>query len=188
MSLNILFMGGAKRVAMANLFKKAAAERGMECNIFSSELSYHLPIAAVGTIVEGRRWADADIYEHMQMLCKKHDISIVVPFIDGSVAVAARLHELMPEVFTPTSGADKAELMFDKVRAAEAFENAGLPVPATFMGGDVTMPLIAKPRHGSASQGLVMIDNNADLAALPDASDYLIQQRIDHREEISVDC
>lgn len=187
-AVNILFLGGAKRVAMAKLFKSAAARRDLDCNIFSSELGTHLPIAAVGTIVEGRRWADADIYEHLAHLCDKHSIDIVVPFVDGAVAVAANLHDMKPEVFVPAASAELSELMFDKVRAAEFFENLSLPVPPTFQGCEVTAPLIAKPRHGSASQGLVMIDSESDLMQLADRSDYLIQQRFDHREEISVDC
>lgn len=186
--VNILFLGGAKRVAIARLFKKAAAERGMECNIFSSETTRNVPISCVGTVVEGRRWTDDDIYDHLRSLCRKHEIDIVIPFVDGAVAVAARLHDMMPEVFTPTSSAELSEAMFDKVRAADIFESKGLPVPATYRGGDVNGPLIAKPRHGSASQGLLLIDS-ADMLPAPDVRDnYLIQHRFDRREEISVDC
>lgn len=187
-SINILFLGGAKRVAMARLFKKAAAERGLECNIFSSEIVANVPISCIGTVLEGRRWSDPDIYDHLQRLCADHAIHIVIPFVDGAVAVAARLHELMPHVFTPTSSAEASEDMFDKVRAAEAFEACGLPVPATYKGGPVGDPLIAKPRHGSASQGIFRIDSDADLPSADARDNYLIQRRFDRREEISVDC
>lgn len=187
-SVNILFLGGAKRVAMARLFKEAAAGRGMECSIFSYELRADEPIACIGKVITGRRWRDDDIYGHLQAVCREHAIDIVVPFVDGAVAVAARLHELVPHVFAPSSSAEDAEAMFDKVRAAEVFETCGLPVPPTYRGGPVTEPLIAKPRHGSASQGILRIDREADLPA-PDIRDsYLIQGRFDRREEISVDC
>lgn len=89
----------------------------------------------------------------------------------------------------PVGDKSKAEDMFDKCICASLFEAAGLPIPATYSGGDITMPLIAKPRNGSASKGIEMIDTADDLAHLPMPIDsYLIQERIDDREEISVDC
>lgn len=187
-SVNILFLGGAKRVAMARLFKIAAAERGLQCNIFSSEVVPNVPISCIGTVLDGLRWSDPDIYNHLLRLCDDHSIHIVIPFVDGAVAVAARLRELAPHVFAPTSSAETAEAMFDKVRAAEIFEGCGLPAPATYKGGPVGTPLIAKPRHGSASQGILLINSDAELPLAEERDKYLIQQRFDHREEISVDC
>ena len=63
MNDGILFLGGAKRVAMANLFKKAAAERGLGCRIFSYELRADEPIASVGTVIVGRRWSDPEVVD-----------------------------------------------------------------------------------------------------------------------------
>ena len=187
-TVNILFLGGAKRVAMGRLFIDAAERRGMKCRIFSSEITHNVPISSIGTVVEGRRWTDADIYDHLSALCTRHHINIVIPFVDGAVAVAAHLNTLLPDIFTPTASAELAERMFDKVLAAETFEAAGLPVPPTWHGGTPSLPLIAKPRHGSASQGLIMIDTEAQLQDISTPADYLIQRRIDRREEISVDC
>lgn len=184
----ILFLGGAKRVAMARLFKAAAAARGIDCRIYSSEIGTHHPIATEATVVEGLRWSDPGLYDRLQQQCRELGISVAVPFVDGAVSVAARLHELMPEVFAPTSSDALAEAMFDKVRAASVFEAAGLPVPPTWRGGAVDGPLIAKPRHGSASKGIVLIDSATDLAAIAAPDDYIIQRRFDRREEISVDC
>ena len=50
--VNILFLGGAKRVAMGRLFMAAAKKRGLECNIFSSEISRNVPISCIGPGVE----------------------------------------------------------------------------------------------------------------------------------------
>jgi len=187
-SVNILFLGGAKRVAMAKLFKKAAAERGLGCNIFSYEAVMNVPISCIGTVITGLRWNDTEIYGHLEQLCDRYDIGIVIPFVDGAVAVASRLHERLPHVFTPTSSAKISEAMFDKVAAARIFEENGLPVPETYNGGGVVMPLIAKPRHGSASKGLIRIDSENELPPVETRDSFLIQRRIDNREEISVDC
>lgn len=189
-TIRILFLGGAKRVSMARLFKQAASRAGMACEIFSYETDRCVPIACEATVVEGRRWADPDIQRHLHETVAQYHIDIIVPFVDGAVAVAANYAAAFPgEVFVPTGSAADAELMFDKVLAAEAFERAGLPAPRTYRPGDPCMRLIAKPRHGSASKGIVEISS---VEALDDImlrrDDYLIQKRIDNREELTVDC
>lgn len=189
-TINILFLGGAKRVSMARMFKDAARSFGLQAEIFSYEIDRCVPIACEATVVEGCRWTDSDILERLDDTVERLHIDIIVPFVDGAVAVAAAYAASYPgKVFVPTGSADKAELMFDKVRAAAAFEDAGLPVPTTYHPGDPSMRLIAKPRHGSASKGIIEICSVEELdRVLFRADDYLIQERIDHREELTVDC
>ena len=50
---NILMLGGAKRVSLARLLIEAGKRMGIEVNIFSSEIIKEVPIACVGTVVEG---------------------------------------------------------------------------------------------------------------------------------------
>ena len=187
--MNILFLGGAKRVSMARLFSKAAEEAGDPAVFFSYELNEYEPIAAVATVVIGKRWRDPDVYADLHRVCTDHDIRIMIPFVDGAVAVAAEYASRYPgTVFVPTGTPEQAEEMFDKIRAAVIFGRQGIPVPRTYLGGPVNRPLIAKPRHGSASKGIVAINTQADLDMLPDRDDYLIQDRIDRRREVTVDC
>lgn len=185
-SINILFLGGAKRVEMARNFKRAAKSLGRECCIFSYELDEYAPISCEATIIKGLKWRDKELMQHLASVCREYSIDIVVPFVDGAVAVAAEMSN-RGLAFAPTSTAEKAEQMFDKVVSAKLFEEAGVAIPATYTGGDITAPLIAKPRHGSASHGIISIDCPEDLNAI-NADDYLIQQRIDNRREYTVDC
>ena len=186
--VNILFYGGAKRVSMARLFKRAAREAGAEAHIFGYELTTTVPLAAeADAIITGLRNSDPAVYAHLDEVCRRHDISVVVPFIDGAVAVAAEFaRRYSGRAFVPAGDPAACADMFDKTRAQAIFEQAGLPVPATWHGGEVTHPLIAKPRHGSASKGLIAIDCADDIPA--NAADYLIQERFDRRRELTVDC
>ncbi|MDE6287642.1 MAG: ATP-grasp domain-containing protein [Muribaculaceae bacterium] len=183
---NVLFLGGAKRVSMARLFKKAAADMGLKCNIFSYEMSTREAIACEATVIEGLRWSDPAVDGHLRGIIQKNAIKAVVPFVDGAVAVAARLADV---TFAPCCTPDKAEQMFDKVVAATLFEKVSLPKPATYVPGEPSLMLIAKPRHGSASQGIVEIRSLEQLDTILGMGDkYLIQERIDRREEYTVDC
>lgn len=189
--ISFLFLGGAKRVAMAQMFKDACRKRGFEGVIVGYELSRWSSLAQEGTIVEGLRWSDPAVYADLDRVCRKYEIDIVVPFVDAAVGVAAefvRSHSTT-QVFSPVGERADVEKMFDKCAAAALFESAGLPIPATYRAGMSCSSLIAKPRFGSASKGIVAIDSEADFKNLAGTvDDYLIQERIDKRKELTVDC
>lgn len=184
-AVNILFLGGAKRVSMARRFKEAAAALGRGCAVFSYELSLHEPIACEATVIVGRRWNDPDVDADLRRVIAEHGISIVVPFVDGAVAVAARLADV---VFVPASTPQMAEAMFDKVIADAMFVRAGLPVPRRIGSQPECGRYIAKPRHGSASKGIVVCDSVEQAAELALTDNYLVQEYIAAREEYTVDC
>lgn len=184
--IGLLFLGGAKRVSMARKFKAAAAVRGMTCRIYSYEMCTEVPIALEAEVLVGLRWKDPEVVDDIVRICRQKNIHAVIPFVDGAVAIAAAVRE--HGIFAPVLNAEGAELMFDKVRANSRFMQSGLPVPRTWECGSIVFPLIAKPRHGSASKGLIMIDTQTELEALKDKDAYLIQERMDHRREITVDC
>lgn len=188
-SLGFLFLGGAKRVTMAQMFKEACARRGLGCTITGYELDAHSALALEGDIVEGTRWSDPAIFAELDDICRNHAISVVLPFVDGAVGIAAEFaaKHSSTGVFAPVSPRQEVDRMFDKCAAADFFERLGLPIPATYRSGAPCGKLIAKPRFGSASKGIVEINSLQKLYEIS-ASKYLIQERIDNREEITVDC
>lgn len=187
MKLGILFLGGAKRVSMGRKFISAALALGHEAAIYGYELSPRQPLAEIAEkIFTGLRWNDPEVDADLRRIIAENNIRIVVPFVDGAVAVAARLADA---AFVPACPPQLAEQMFDKVVCAELLTNASLPVPATYRtGSEITMPLIAKPRHGSASKGIVCFNDKIPEAIVAHTDDFLIQERIDNRTEFTVDC
>ena len=190
-SIGFLFLGGAKRVTMARMLREACSARGLEARITGYELDAHSALALEGDIVEGVRWGDPAIFAELDGVCREHDIDIILPFVDGAVGIAAEFvaRHSSTDVFAPVSARKDVDRMFDKCAAADFFETHGLPVPATYRTGAPCGKLIAKPRFGSASKGIVMIDGLHKLYELKGHEDrYLIQERIDNRDEITVDC
>lgn len=190
--VNLLFLGGAKRVAMARMFKDAAHRRWLECSITGYELHANSALACEGEIVEGLRWDDPDLLADIDRIVKGHNIDIILPFVDSAVGVAADfVASTTPgNVFAPVSDRNRVECMFDKIAAAELFERLELPIPPTWHHDAPCGHLIAKPRFGSASKGIEKIDNLRDLHQIIGRGEdkYLIQQRFDNREEITADC
>ena len=187
--LNVLFLGGAKRVSFAEQLIKAGKEYGIEVSIFSHELSDCEPVASVGKIIVGSKYASPGIDAEIGDIISTYGIHIVLPFIDPGIEVAARCKDRNPGVFVPVSSVEASHLMFDKILSAGEFCRLGIPVPKTYVVGDISYPAILKPRCGSASRG-IMIANSADEMPHVDgiADKYLIQQYIADREEYTVDC
>ena len=187
--LSILMHGGAKRVSIARMFLAEAKKMGLKLDLYSWELQPVVPIAEVAEIAVGRRCDDPLLLEDLHKFTLEKGINIMIPFIDPAIGVVAKYRDLYGGIFAPLGSLESVEGMFDKVVAAEIFEKAGLPIPATYSLENHLFPLIAKPRFGSASQGILVIDSEEQLAEIADkADDYLLQEYISRREEITVDC
>ncbi len=78
-TINILFLGGAKRVSMARMFKSAARAAGRQAEIFSYEIDRCVPIACEATVIEGCRWSDPDILERLDATVDRYAIDISSP-------------------------------------------------------------------------------------------------------------
>jgi len=184
--INILFLGGAKRVSLAELFIKNGISLGIKINIFSYELDAYLPIAEVGQVIIGKRWADPDLFSHLCGVIEEYNIDIVLPFVDPSIKICADLINYLPNLFAPVSSSDVATIFFHKARADEWFHVNNIPRPVN----QNRFPLIAKPVTGSASKGLIIIQSQDQLEQfqkIDNQADYLVQQFI-KGEEFSVDC
>lgn len=164
---NILFVGGGRRVTLANLFKR----RGF--NIFSYETSLKVPISSVGTILLGKKWKDPEIKQDLINKIKECDIDLVIPLMDEAVSVCAELKNLFPFIVTP--GLESANICLDKL----LFEQFMLENYKGFYPVPDTTDIISKPRFGFASRGIIYGKSE---------SPYMINQRIIKGQEYSVDC
>lgn len=188
--VNILFLGGAKRVAMGRLFIEAGRRLGMEVVLFSYELSTEVPVSEVSRVIVGRRWNDPALMEDLHEVVTENRIDIIIPFVDPAVEIAARYCMSDPSVWTPFKDGVLAAHMFDKCKADELFRNIGVPVPRNAGLEKITGEVIAKPRHGSASKGIRVMENDeyAAMRSRGETDGYIFQEYISDREEYTVDC
>ena len=186
--INIMMLGGARRVSMAELFKRSGERIGREVNIVSYELMEQVPIAVVGKVVVGLRWSDPNVVADIVKVAKEYEIDIILPFVDGAIEIASKVRNHLPDVFIPVGDFEVNRTMFDKVSAAKAFEQAGIPIPKTYSVINAKVPAIAKPRKGSASRGIKIFHTLDELMRLENLSDYLVQEYLENKEEYTVDC
>lgn len=178
--LNILFLGGAKRVSLAEKFIAEGKERGGDVNIFSYELDVNVPISFVGEIIIGLRWNDSNLYNHLLEVIDNKKIDIVLPFLDYATIVSSKLKKIASNknVFIPVSDEKRCEIFFNKYLANEWCIENNIKIPSNTN----IYPLIAKPIHGSASKGILVLETPDDLHNLVKPEDYLIQQFIKGKE------
>ena len=184
----VLMLGGARRVSMGELLINSGKRLGYNVEILSYELDCCVPIAAIGTVIIGRKWQDPHVVEHIVATVNRFGVNIILPFVDGAIAVASECKRLLPDVFIPVSEEDIATAMFDKALAAKLFAEKDIAIPSTYSFDDCRFPAIAKPRLGSASKGIKVINDTKELKQLQNPAEYLIQEYIAHREEYTVDC
>jgi carbamoyl-phosphate synthase large subunit len=187
-TINILMLGGARRVSLAEQLIRSAKRMGHDVNLISYELLTEVPIALVAEVVVGLKWSDPEVVDDICRLCREREVNIILPFVDGAIEIAALCKEKLPEVFIPVVEPGLAGTMFDKLEAAKIFKEAKLPIPRTYNALNAEMPAIAKPRHGSASRGIRIFHNIDELMHLDNLQDYLVQEYIGNNREYTVDC
>ncbi|MFI3239529.1 MAG: ATP-grasp domain-containing protein [Bacteroidales bacterium] len=186
--LSILMLGGAKRVSMARELIRAGEELGVKVLIYSHELSACEPISSVGTVIVGGKYSSPTISAELDAIIAKNNIDILLPFIDPAISVAKGCAMRISGLFVPVSDAQMIDTLFDKVLSAECFASAGLSIPKTYSVTRCEFPAILKPRKGSASKGIIVVNNSDELAAIAEIENYLIQEYIANNREYTIDC
>lgn len=185
-NINILFLGGAKRVSLAKRFIIAGLKLDIGIKIFSYELTKEVPIFSVAEVIVGKRWGDDDLVKHLLETIKIYDINIIIPCIDPAISLAAELKQMSLNIFIPVSEKRICEIMYDKCKSYDFFAALNVKLPSK----DFDYPMIAKPRKGSASVGIKVLKNEQNYIHFKNEyqeNDYLIQKYIE-AEEYTVDA
>ncbi|MEB3214601.1 MAG: hypothetical protein VKL39_24845, partial [Leptolyngbyaceae bacterium] len=88
-SLNILFLGGGKRVSLANRFIEAGKKIGKTINVYSYEASEQQPISVVGKVIQGRLWDDPGISADIINVLVNYEIDLLISNVDPALAIHA---------------------------------------------------------------------------------------------------
>jgi carbamoyl-phosphate synthase large subunit len=186
-NINILFLGGSKRVSIAEQFIKTGAKKNINVTIYSYELDKNEPIGYVGTILLGLKWTDPLLEEHLEKVIHENNIDIVVPFVDIASIICNNIQKKLEKVHFCTSSQDITKIMFDKKSANSWFLENNINVPST----EIKPPLIAKLNRGSGAKGMHLLKTNEELAIFfktdSAKTNYFCQEFIEG-DEYTVDC
>ena len=154
---NILFLGGSKRISLANYFKDAAKELNLKTSIFSYELRGNHPFQEVGEVIIGLKWNSRNIYSHLLNIVKKKRINLIVPCTDQSVLLLPKLNNYNGKNLCVTSSLELNKIFFNKIDSNQYIEKNkfGL-IPSTNKN---SFPKFIKPINGSSSVNTHKISN-----------------------------
>jgi carbamoyl-phosphate synthase large subunit len=189
-NLPILISSAGRRVGLLNCFRDALRGSG---RVFTIDCSGTAPAA---------RYADAswlvpqctspEFVTDVLSLCVREKVGLVIPTIDPELpiyaAAAARFQSSGTTVCI--SSAEAVNIGADKIATNAWLIDNGFPTVRQSSPKEVlrsksswTLPVIAKPRAGSASIGVRLIDNWNDLELLAATdSGYVVEQRAVGRE------
>jgi carbamoyl-phosphate synthase large subunit len=138
------------------------------------------------------RGDDPRFVDSVAGLCERDRIDVLVPTVDTELIPVARRAEVFEAHGTTVLGQtlDTLECCLDKwtlvQRVAAAAPDA--PVACTVLVDDEldtqswSFPFIAKPRRGSGSRGVTLVNDSAELARVPHDGSFIAQELLPGRE------
>ena len=173
--MNILLTSAGRRTYLVDYFKKALGETG-KVHVSNSE---RCPaFAAADCWVETPLIYDDAYIGFMQRYCVENDIKAIIPLFDIDIPILARNKASFERIGVTVVVPDThvAELCNDKWQMFNHLVAEGIATPQTFLSvddamyscrrGEVSFPLILKPRWGMGSIGMFAANNQGELEIL----------------------
>lgn len=199
--MTVLFSSAGRRVGLIECFRKAARSLGVSAEFVAIDMDPEWSPAcqvADHAVKVGRCTSDAYISEVMDV-CDRHKVSLIVPTIDTELLTYAEHRRLFADagIEIHLGSADFVRVARDKESTHHVLGRNGVPVPQTWLPGDLTkdlrsmhlpFPLIVKPKDGSASKGIRSVSSVEQLRAQIEGKDGYLVQEICTGQEYTVNC
>lgn len=173
--LRILFSCAGRRNYLIKRFKDALGPNGGQ--ILATDASEHAAAFALADERFIMPPLDAPDYtDVLQDLCRRESVDLLVPLNDVELPLLAERRASFAEhgTLALVSSPEVIKTCFDKYESAQFLAGLGLKALKTFVKvedasasleeGEITLPVMVKPRFGSGSIGLQIVKQREDLA------------------------
>jgi carbamoyl-phosphate synthase large subunit len=201
-SPNILISSGGRRIGLLQCFRDSLRRRGQHAEVSMTDAGITAPLAFVADRAhQVPRVGDAGYLAAVRKICVETSIRLLVPTIDTELPVYAPEIGSLCAIGTTVSisGPQTVAICGDKIATHEWLTVNGFPTvqqttPVDALSAGWRLPLIAKPRNGSASLGVRRIETPLELRALAErsgkaggaANDMTIVQEIAEGKEFTI--
>ena len=186
---NVLISSAGRRVVLARLFRAALNELGVTGAVIAADMS---PLSAAYTEAATHflvpRCTDPAFVPTLVDACRTHQIQLVVPTIDTELTVLAAARDEFAAIGTTVavSGPETVAIGRDKAHTNRWLREHRLPHVTQWAVDNAPRaaeryPLIAKPRFGSSSEGVRILNGPAELVPLS-GTDYVVEEIAPGRE------
>lgn len=193
---NILLLSAGRRVELVQCFQKALAKKSPNSKVVAADAQSLAPaLFFADEAVLLPKISEAGYKEALVKIIVEKEIDLVIPTIDPELPILAGIKS---EVETDTDATIMIaepwviNICNDKVLTHQHVTQNGLLAPVIYASESElsveNFPIILKPRAGSSSIGVNVVDSIEDLHFLiPRTKDPMIQEMI-YGEEYTVDC
>jgi len=180
--MNVMLTCAGRRNYLVKSFQEALGGRGQ---VFAADVSTDAPAlrqADKSFIVPSLN--DAAYVDTLLTICHRHRVLLLISLNDLELQVLVRYRNQFLEVGTipVISPPEVVDTCFDKWKTCKFLKAAELEVPDTYVSladareaiarGDITFPLVVKPRWGTASIGIEYSEEDDELAL-----DYMVARK-----------
>lgn len=162
--MNILLTCAGRRNYLVNYFKEALRGKG---KVAATDVQLNAPALVDADIaVKVPSIYEAGYIDTILSICKEYSIKALISLNDLELPLIAANKPLFEELGVKVIVSDPRviDLCFDKWKTKQFLEECGLKVPKTYLTldnalealrkGEISFPVVVKPRWGSASIGL----------------------------------
>lgn len=171
--MNILFTCVGRRTYLLKYFKEQLKGEGQ---IIGADMQMTAPALSEADIaLTVPSVYDNDYIDKLLEICEEYNVDMLISLNDLDLPILAEAKSRFAKQNVNVIVADKeiVDICFDKYATAKFMQSIGLKVPKTYTTlesaeeaiseGLLTFPVVLKPRWGSGSIGIEIVDNLEDL-------------------------
>lgn len=173
---NILFTCAGRRTYLLKYFKEQLNGDGL---IIATDMQLSAPALSAADIKEQVPAVYAPDYIDVTLdICKRNNVDAIISLNDLELPILSANRERFEELGVTLIVSDQAviDVCFDKYATAHYVASLGLNTPKTFINfelalealnnGELSFPLVLKPRWGSGSIGIEFVNDVDELAEM----------------------
>lgn len=171
--MNILFTCAGRRTYLLKYFKEQLGGEGL---VIGADMQLSAPALSAADVKLAVPGVYADNYIDTVMdICRNNDVAAVICLNDLELPILAKNKERFAAIGVRAIVSDEKviDICFDKHKTAQFVQSMGLLTPKTFINfevakqaiadGELEFPLILKPRWGSGSIGIEIVEDMEEL-------------------------
>lgn len=186
--LTILFLSAGRRVELMECFRKDARDLGLSLRVLAADIKpdWSAACAKADRAFSVPKCTTDEFPGFLHDLCVRERVGLIIPTIDTELPVLSRLAPALETVGSHTVISSNAvvEMARDKLLTARMLGDAGISVPGTIpleefseLPPGWSWPLFAKPRAGSSSIGIRIVQA-VDVPSLKEEANMILQERL----------
>ncbi len=171
--MNVILTCAGRRNYLLKFFQQALENRGQvfagDCNLEASALQE----ADEGFLLPPIN--HSDYFDKLLDICQRKQIRLLIPLNDLELPYLAKQRDRFLKIGTipVVSSPEVIDICFDKFATFQFLHNIGISAPKTYLSlseareaiqaGEMTFPVVVKPRWGSASIGIEYPEDDEEL-------------------------